>query len=57
MLERLGGVHQQDWIIDPKGICKALSAGSHLNAAWMTLIYEGENIHDSGKQPEEPIQG
>ena len=35
-----GGRHQQDYIISPEGICKDLTAGSHLNADWMTLIYE-----------------
>ena len=35
-----GGKHQQDTIIDPKGICKALTAGYHSNAQWMTLIWQ-----------------
>ena len=38
------GRHQQDFIISPEGVCKALTAGSHLNADWMTLIYEDEEI-------------
>ena len=66
MQEQLGGGrHQQDYIISPEGVCKALTAGSHLNADWMTLIYEEygtqdderEDIQDCWKQPEEPIQG
>lgn len=35
-----GGHHQQDYIISTEGICKCLSAGSHLNAGWMILIME-----------------
>lgn len=41
-----GGKHQQDQIISPEGVCKCLTSGSHLNAAWMTLIldtYEARN--------------
>lgn len=41
-----GGRHQQDFIISPEGICKALTAGSHLNADWMTFIYEEYGIQD-----------
>ena len=44
-LNTMGG-HQQDYIISPEGICKALTAGSHLNADWMTLIYEENAIQD-----------
>lgn len=40
MQERLGGRHQQDQIISIEGICKCLTAGSHLNADWMTLILD-----------------
>ena len=47
MQEQLGGGrHKQDYIISPEGICKALTAGSHLNADWMTLIYEENAIQD-----------
>lgn len=35
-----GGKHQQDQIISIQGICKCLTSGSHLNADWMTLIYD-----------------
>ena len=35
-----GGAHQQDQIISSDGVCKCLTAGSHMNAAWMTLIAE-----------------
>lgn len=35
-----GGKHQQDQIISIDGVCKCLTAGSHLNADWMTLIYD-----------------
>lgn len=37
------GRHQQDRIIDPEGICPALTAGSHLNAGWMNLILDIDN--------------
>lgn len=35
-----GGRHQQDYIVSIEGICKCLTSGSHLNADWMTLIYD-----------------
>ena len=44
-----GGQHQQDFIISPEGVCKALTSGSHLNADWMTLIYEEYRIQDDSK--------
>ena len=40
------GRHQQDRIIDPAGICPALTAGSHLNAGWMNLILDYGNEGD-----------
>ena len=50
MQEQLGGgQHQQDFIISPEGVCKALTSGSHLNADWMTLIYEEYRIQDDSK--------
>ena len=44
-----GGKHQQDQVVSPNGICKCLTSGSHLNAAWMTLIidvYEANNVSE-----------
>ena len=50
MQEQLGGgQHQQDFIISPEGVCKALTSGSHLNADWMTLIYEEYRIQKKKK--------
>ena len=42
-----GGQHQQDQIISSEGICKCLTAGSHMNAAWMTLIME--TVYEDGR--------
>lgn len=43
VLTHEGKPHQQDYIMSPSGICKCLSAGSHLNMAWMHLIVEYES--------------
>lgn len=41
----VGGINRITLSVQ-KGICKALTAGSHLNADWMTLIYEENAIQD-----------
>lgn len=51
------GRHQQDRVISPKGICPALTAGSHLNAGWMNLILDvkDNDEHDRGRDmPDDP---
>lgn len=51
------GRHQQDRVISPKGICPALTAGSHLNAGWMNLILDvkDNDEHDGGwDMPDDP---
>ena len=44
------GKHQQDWIISTKGICPALTAGSHLNAGWMNLILDEKDESEDDKR-------
>ena len=41
----VGGINRITLSVQ-KGICKALTAGSHLNADWTTLIYEENAIQD-----------
>lgn len=48
------GRHQQDRVIDPEGICPALSAGSHLNASWMNLILD---VDDGDTESPERVDG
>lgn len=48
-----GGKHQQDQIISSEGICKCLTSGSHLNAAWMTLLME--IIYEQQEADEAPL--
>lgn len=51
-----GGHHQQDYIISTEGICKCLSAGSHLNAGWMILIME-EIKYEQADKDRQPVRG
>lgn len=44
------GRHQQDRIISTKGICPALTAGSHLNAGWMNLILDEKDDSEDDKR-------
>ena len=51
------GPHQQDRIIDPRGVCPTITVGSHLNAGWMNLILDVEDTdeHDRGRDmPDDP---
>ena len=55
ILTHKGKLHQQDYIMNPTGICRCLSVGSHLNMAWMHLIIEYEynradKLRDKGKK-------